>query len=322
MNRYLDGRDVKKMPPRVRTIWDKVQERKHDDMALIKLQKRSAPYIDYYNDPPAELQKVDPAGEDATLPSILAAVGKNISDLFEKFPNTSSLEVIHQEKLDRKGNSAGKLNQKFRYLCLVPNGQWGPRTDEYRADSTGQIATPKGVSEDYMLTTGFVAAPLIFHPLYQPGSGFKLLGRQKVQGRDAYLITFAQNPAKARMFGSFRMGDASRLTFYQGAAWIDASTFQILRLHTDLLSPLPAVKLQTEKTDIEFSEVHFTHTARAFWLPSQVTVDLDWQGRRLRNQHEYSNFMEFNVDSNQKIAKPKNAPQESINGQTDPPASP
>jgi hypothetical protein len=322
MIRYLDGRDLKKMPPRVRTIWDEVQERKHDDTALVKLQKRSAPYIDYFDNPPAELQKVDPAGDGVNLSSILAAVGKNISDLFEKFPNTSSLEVIHQEKLDRKGNSEGKLNQRFRYLCLVPNGQWGPRTDEYRADSTGQLATPDGVSEDFMLTTGFVAAPLIFHPIYQPGSGFKLLGRQKVQGHDAYVVTFAQNPAKARMFGNFRAGDASRLTFFQGAAWIDASTYQILRLRTDLLSPLPAVKLQTEKTDIEFSEVHFTRTAQSFWLPSQVTVDLDWQGRRLRNHHEYSNFIEFNVDSYQKIAKPKNALLESTDGQLVPAASP
>ena len=245
------------------------------------------------------------------LEPILSAVGKNIEELFQKFPNTSSLEKIHQEKLDRKGKSAGSLDQKFRYLCLMPPRQWGPATDEYRADLTGHAATPRGLSEDFMLTAGFVAGPLIFHPTYQPGSTFRLLGHQKIKGRDAYLIAFAQEPGRSRIYGSFKCEGKSRDTFFQGVAWINSTDFRILRLRTDLLTPLPLVKLEAETTQIEFDEVHFKRFPEGFWLPADVTVTLDWSGRRLRNRHEYSDFVVFNVDAMEKIGRPKGAPPDS-----------
>jgi hypothetical protein len=311
LNRYLDGRDIKKTPPLVREVWERIQDRKKDDRALVKLQKQATPYADYVHNPPPELQHIDPAGEQVKLDPLLTAVGRNIADVFEKLPNTVSLEKIHQEKLNRKGQSAGSLNQQFRYLCLIPSGPWGPQTDEYRADSTGHVAYPQGLLENFMLTAGFVAAPLIFHPTYQPGSEFRLLGRQKAKGRDAYVVVFAQEPKKSRMCGSFRVGSISRETFYQGVAWIDTATYQILRLRTELLTPLPVVKLQTEITDIEFNEVHFSRIPEGFWLPAQVTVTIEWEGQHLRNRHAYSDFVVFNVESMQKIARPKGAPPES-----------
>jgi Tfp pilus assembly protein PilF len=311
LKQYLDGRDIKKMSPRVQEVGEKIQDRKKDDRALVKLQKRTTTYVDYLHNPPPDLEKIEPAGDQVKLDTLLSAVGGNVAELFHKFPNTSSLEKIHQEKLDRKGKSAGSLNQKFRYLCLIPTSQWGPATDEYRADSTGHAAYLRGLSENYMLTSGFVAAPLVFHPTYQPGSVFRLLGRQKIKGRDAYLIAFAQEPKRSRMYGTFKCDGKTRETFYQGVAWIDSLSYQILRLRTELLTPLPVVKLQAETTEIEFSEVHFKRLEEGFWLPAKVTVTLDWEGRTLRNQHEYSDFVVFNVDSMEKIGKPKGAPPDS-----------
>lgn len=306
MKRYVGELPDKKLSPEARGIAEMIQERKQDDQAMVKLQERQKePYVDYLRNPPAELQHIDPPGNGVELTSILSAVGNNIADLFQKFPNTSSVEVVHQEKLDHKGKNAGSVDQKFRYLCLMPSGEWGPQTDEYRADSTGSAATLRGLRDHYMLTSGFVAAPLVFHPAYQKGSTFRLLGKQKVKGRDAFVITFAQDPKRARMYGVFKDGETSRTTFYQGAAWIDVQDHQILRLCTDLLAPLPVVKLQTERTDIDFGEVHFASIPQQFWLPSVVTVDLDWAGQHLRNRHQYSDFVVFNVDALEKIAKPK-----------------
>jgi hypothetical protein len=91
------------------------------------------------------------------------------------------------------------------------------------------------------------------------------------------------------------------------------------------VTPLPVVKLQAETTEIEFGEVHFKRIvkriAEGFWLPAEVTVTLDWEGRVLRNRHEYSDFAVFNVDAMQKIAKPKDAPPED-KGESAPPATP
>jgi hypothetical protein len=239
------------------------------------------------------------------MEAILAAVGKNVSDLFANIPNICSVEKVHQETLNRNGKATAAQEYKYRYLLLAPTQRWGPSPEEYRADTRGQVTPQLGSSDTYMLTSGFVSAPLVFHPAYQRGSSFRLLGRGKLSGRNTFVVAYAQEPARSRLSGRFMLGANASTTYTQGIAWIDAENYQIIRLASDLLTPLPQVRLKRESTQIDFSEVHFKKLPQAFWLPDVVTVTLDWNGRVLRNQHAYSDFLVSNVDSTQKIKKPK-----------------
>jgi hypothetical protein len=221
------------------------------------------------------------------------------------FPNTSSLEAIHQEKLGNKGKVRGSQEQKFRYLCIIPRGAWGPGFVEYRADFAGKEALPKGIEDGFMLTNGFASTELIFHPTYRPESTFRYLGRQDMNGRKTFVVAFAQIPGKAHLLGAFRRGETTLTTLSQGLAWFDTDTYRIVRLHTDLLTPLPEVRLTSEAQNINFTEVHFKHMTDALWLPGQVTVTIDWNGKVLRNTHEYSDFKLFNVEASEKVGRPK-----------------
>jgi len=203
------------------------------------------------------------------------------------------------------------LRQKFRYLCLIQSQPRGPLIDEYRADSTGSLTEPLGLKENLMITSGFVSAPLLLHPAYQSGNTYRYLGRQKLKGTTAYVVAFAQVPARARIRGSFKSGEDSQSTYAQGLIWIDENSRNILRLKTDLLTPLAPVKLNQETTEIDFREVRFNSVAQKFWLPSEVTVTIDWGGRLLRNKHEYSDFRVFNVEQRNKIGLPKEVSQSS-----------
>ncbi|MGB7593021.1 MAG: hypothetical protein WBO19_17440 [Terriglobia bacterium] len=311
MTRYLDGREVKKMPIQVRQLWAQIENRKKVEVAYVKAKPKGDQAIDYLHRPPPDLTGLEPATDQGQLDSILSAVGKSVAEFFRNFPNTSSLEQIHQEKLRRKQKVGATLDQKFRYLCFTPAADRGPGFDEYRADSLGIQALPQGLQDGFMLTTGFASASLLFHPTYQSQATFRYLGRQKVNGRDAYVIAFAQQPGKARLNGAFKHGQISMTTFSQGLAWIDSQSYQITRLRTDLLRPLPEVNLERETTEIAFGEVHFKGIAEGFWLPQQVTVTVDWNGKHLRNQHRYSEFKLFNVEATQKIGKPKEVGQTS-----------
>ncbi len=309
LNHYMDGREFKSMPPEARSLWVNIQQRESDDEAIraakLAAQTRGIAPLDYLHNPPKNLADFEPATDQAPLAAILAAVGKNVSDLFANLPNICSVEKVHQEILRRNGKAASAREHKYRYLLLTPDQRWGPTVEEYRADTQGQVTPQTEPSDSYMLTSGFVSAPLIFHPAYQRGSTFRLLGRQKVKGRDTYLIAYAQEPAKTRFSGRFMMGSEGTTTYTQGIAWIDAESYQITRISTDLLNPLPQVKLMKESTEINFSQVHFKRPAQAFWLPDVVTVTLDWNGKILRNQHAYSEFLLSNVDSTQTIKNPK-----------------
>ena len=156
-----------------------------------------------------------------------------------------------------------------------------------------------------MLTSGFASASLPFHPAYQSQAIFRYLGRQKVDGRNTYVIAFAQQPGKARVYGTFKFREVRMMTFSQGLAWVDSKSYQITRLRTDLLAPLVEVKLDRETTEIAFSEVQFKSIGKEFSLPQQVTVTVDWNGKHLQNQHRYSDFMLFNVEAVEKVGKPK-----------------
>jgi tetratricopeptide (TPR) repeat protein len=310
-NLYLNGRNPKSMPPHVRELWKRIQEAKKDQTVMAaaraKAQARGHQPLDYLHYPPDKLADFKPAADQAQLASILAAVGNNVAAFFADFPNICSMEKVHLEKLDRKGAPTTAQEYKYRYLMLTPNDAGVPGINEYRSDMKG-IETPQlGFSDNYMLTSGFASASLVFHPAYQSGSTFRLLGTQKIKNRDTFVVAYAQVPAKSLLSGSFQYGKEIRQTYTQGIAWIDPQTYQILHLISDLLTPMPQIRLDKETTDIEFSEVHFKRLPQSFWLPQAVSVSLDWNGRYMRNQHAYSDFLLFNVDSSQKIGEPKHA---------------
>jgi hypothetical protein len=313
MTHYLDGRDVKTMPLPIRQLWARIQERKKIEVTYVKAKPKTkvTESIDYLHRTVPELKDLVPAKDQAPLDSLLSAVGKNVETYFRNFPNTASLEEIHQEKLSHKGRVGETIDQKFHYVCLTPTEETGLGFNEYRAGLSGDVGQPRGLSDGFMLTSGFASASLLFHPIYQAESTFRYLGRQKMDGRDTMVVAFAQRPEKAHLNGTFKMGETSMVTFTQGLAWVDAENYEILRLRTDLLKSLPEVRLDKETTDIDFAENHFKSNAEGFWLPRQVKVSVVWNGRSLMNTHEYSDFKLFNVGATQKIGKPKEAAQAS-----------
>jgi tetratricopeptide (TPR) repeat protein len=305
MTRYLDRRDVKKMPIQVRQLWAQIENRKKVEAAYSKAKPKGDQALDYLHRPPPDLTGLEPATDQGQLDSILSAVGKTVAEFFSNFPNTSSVEQIRQEKMGRKQKANATLDQKFRYLCLTPAEAWGLGFDEYRVDLSAGPAWRQGLQDGFMLTSGFASASLVFHPMYQSQAVFRYLGRQKVNGRDAYVVAFAQKPVTARSYGLFKSGKTTITTFSQGLAWIDSQSYQITRLRTDLLKPLPEVNLETETTEIAFAAVRFKGIPTGFWLPQQVTVNVDWNGKHFRNEHRYSDYKLFNVEATERMRKPK-----------------
>lgn len=310
MARYLNGRNPKTLPVETRRIWDMVQNRK-EIRALYagpnkrKRRIRQAERVNYLEYSTAQLKGLEPAKNQSELKPILAAVGKNVAALFRNFQSTTSLEEIQQEKLGRKGKVLSSIEGKFRYLCLMPSDPAVPGFTEYRRNVKADAGRPGGLKQGYMLTSGFASDALIFHPDFQPGSQFRYLGRQTKDGHETYVVAFAQIPMKAALVGSFISGNLSAPTFEQGLAWIDTQTDQIVRLQTALLKPLPELRLTEESTRIDYQEVRFSKLAEAFWLPKEVTVTVDWQGKTLRNEHRYSDFRLFSVANSEKIGKPQ-----------------
>jgi tetratricopeptide (TPR) repeat protein len=318
---FLEVGDIMEMPPRVRDLFEHIQDPKQDQTVSVaaneKAEAQREEPIDYLHYPLQDLPDFEPAADQAPMDGILAALGNNVSRLFADLFNISAVESVQMERIDGKGKADPGRRSEYLYLCLGGIEKQGLLFEEYRSDAQGRELRQLGLGEGYMLTSGFMSAPIIFHPIHQNGNSFRLLGYQKLGGRNTIVMAYAQIPARSSLPGRFQVGGEIQDTFKQGIAWIDAENYQIIRLASDLLQPVPQIGLEKLRTQIDFDEVRFDQATERFWLPVQVVVTVKWNGRILRNTHAYSDFKLFDVATSQRIEKPKNEGK-TVEGAADP----
>ncbi len=250
---------------------------------------------------PKEIGDLDFNDSQDELPKLLRSVGTNVVSLMNDIPNVGSKETVKSERLRNTLIVTSTLTQTYNYLVLSDRGVW----EEIRTDSKGRPIEPGYTQESYFMSSGFAGLVLIFHTSSLTNSRFRILGRQKAEP-GAYLIAFAQRPENGQPWGKFAtpfLPPASIM--YQGFAWVDPTNYQILRMRTDLLAPRRDVLLSRQTTEIWFSEVHFNSSPRAFWLPHEVLVTIEYSGQIQRNRHLYSEFLVFVVESKDKLEQPK-----------------
>jgi hypothetical protein len=234
------------------------------------------------------------------LPSLLQKLGENASTLLRNVPNLSSKEEVLQEELhyDTGGRFRGfpLFSGKYSYLVLAHREGDGVRLVEYRTDLKGKESHP-GMEGGSALTQGFALLPLHFHPFHQAATTFRYLGRQVLDHQETYVIAFAQQPERAQLTGEISMGGKVFHVAYQGIAWIEPTSFQIVRMRTDLLVPPLAAEVRGQTTEIWFSEVQVAAVPAPLWLPKEVVVTTFASGRVLRNKHRYSDYKKFVAES-------------------------
>ncbi len=303
---FLGGRKPKELPEGTRGLWAELVQRgaiesRGSSSTIVRL--KPAELAEEF----PELKGLVPDEDQSQLESVLRKVGEGVQTLFQNFPDTSSHEEIQMEALHPNGTVAQSRDEHFEYLMVKTSDENGLRLSEYRTDKAGNRATP-GEGNDgarYMVTQGFASHPLIFDPDYQSGSSLRFLGRQRMDGHDTLVIAFAERPATAKVLEEFRTSNGSAVVLIQGIAWVDAASYQVLRMRTDLLKPAPEVRLEAQTTDVRFGEVRFPARKQALWLPQDVAVTVHWNGRTFRNRHHYSDYELFQVKTRQQIKAPK-----------------
>ena len=255
---------------------------------------------------PAELVKALPelkglatAQSQEELATLLRKVGENVAAFFRDFPNTTSVEEIRQERFLPHQPMPESQEQTFNYLMLAgPENRPMSGLQEYRTDKKGSRVDLRGMAgTSSILTSRFVSSPIYFHPVHQDGSAFRYLGRQLIDKRETYVAAFAQRPVATRLVEWVGNGEKTAAVLLQGVAWIDPTTYQIIRMRTDLLAPRPDVHLERQSTEIRFAEVHLKTLPGAFWLPGEVVVTVSIFGETYRNTHRYSHFRLFKVET-------------------------
>jgi hypothetical protein len=173
---------------------------------------------------------------------------------------------------------------------------------EYRKGVRSLSEYPGGVQ-----TTGLSALALIFH--FNNAGNFTMSceGLGQWNGRPAWQVHFRQRADKPNTIRAYRFGEngPSYSVALRGRAWIAADSYQVVRMETDLVAPIPQIRLVSDHTLVDYGPVHFKRGNVEMWLPQSAELYSDWRGKRMHRRLSYSNYLLFSVDEKQKISEPK-----------------
>jgi hypothetical protein len=244
---------------------------------------------------------------------ILNRTGAAIADLLHRMPNLIAKEEVRQPigtlKTDniQTGSSIPLTegvqtsppvtqykSRVFDYRIVhKPTASGGDALDEFRTAAHNQPIDYSAHNADRPLGVGFATLWLFFFPGNLHESHFRYLGQQKIGSRATYVLAFAQIPKGLGKGAVIQSSYGQCSTPLQGVAWIDQSTFQVVHMQTDLLSPLPDIQLNQLRSILTFGSVKIAGLDLLLWLPSEV--ETTWQTANYAGEesHFYSHYRLF-----------------------------
>jgi tetratricopeptide (TPR) repeat protein len=255
--------------------------------------------------PPNVDEKVPPVETGATcsVDDVVSKAGKQLMELVKDVDRFAATESLTHESINKFGLASSPEKRKFDYVVSIQEVQHGYlNVEEYRNSGGSPAEFPDGVA-----TNGLPALVLIFHPYNAVNFEMTCEGLARSGGGLAWQVHFKQRADKPNTIKRYRIGadGPSYPVALKGRAWISADNYQIVRLETDLVSPVPQIRLVADHADIEYGPVKFNKGDVKMWLPQSADVYYDWKGRRIHRRHSFSHYMLFAVDDKQKISVPK-----------------
>jgi hypothetical protein len=237
------------------------------------------------------------------LPAILSNVAKTIAGVLPRLPDLVSREDIYHFQSLPDPNTPGGLasaqpwNRQYRFLLLCRRNRDGSTSiEESRIDSKGNPITASGPFTA-LTGSGFAYQWLFFSAANQPEFHFRYLGQELKQGRQTFVIAFAQVPGKVVEPAQFEWQGKSAPFYFQGVLWVDQSTYDIVVLHTDLLAPLLDLHLRQLTTELTFRSVPIKGFGASFWLPREVYISSDRGAGLAEESHRYSDYHLFHAQA-------------------------
>ena len=254
-----------------------------------------------------ELRKIQPPDDLQQLPAILKKTGDAVEDFLAQMVDLTAHERITQERVNNYGI---KAKEKVQDNYLIVHHTEGNKVviSEYRTDAAGNQMEQAGLNNGFLVTSGFALSCVYFSTRLQPESTFRYLGQQKIGPHDTYVVAFAQKPGHTSYYATLTMSERDVTTvrfLVQGVTWVDKSSFQIIRMRTDLLAPIQQIALDTQTTEVTYSKMDLRDVAGPLWLPSEVKVHQIFKQvdakrskitqREYRNDHHYTDYERFRV---------------------------
>jgi hypothetical protein len=242
-------------------------------------------------------------GAACALDEVMKNAGARIEEFLKNVDRFAATESVKHESINKWGIASDPITRKFDYLVAVQEVKSGLfNVEEYRSSANSPSEFPDGIE-----TNGLPAMVLIFHPHNAGSFDFTCEGLARWNGGLAWQVHFRQRADRPNTMRKYRLGAQGRSypVALKGRAWIAADSYQVVRMETQEIAPVPEIRLSADRTAIEYGPVHFKERNLDMWLPQSAEVFTDWRGRRFHRRHSFSKYLLFSVDEKQKISAPK-----------------
>ena len=239
-----------------------------------------------------------------SLDEILPKVADQLVTFIRNVDHFTATETVADETINKWGVVSASEKRKFDYLVSIEQIPLGRLiVDEYRSGGGKPAEFPDG-----FITNGLPALVMVFHPSYAGNYEMRCEGLARRSEGLAWQVHFHQRSDKAAAIRGFQVGmrGSSHPAALKGRAWISAETYQIVRLETDLVRPMPEIRLLAEHTAIEYGSVSFREGNAKLWLPISAEVHFEWMGQRIHRRHSFDKYMLFSIEEKERIGSPKN----------------
>ncbi len=256
-----------------------------------------------------------PAGVDRNKPPVVTGLacpdqqviegaGDRVRELVTNVEKFAAIESITYERMDDAGVPSFSETHKFDYAAAVSQKPDVVLVDEYRVQRYDMNTLP-----DHIVDNGFAVLALVFHPVMRDAFKMTCEGLGEWHGKPTWLVRFQQREDKANHMQAYLMGTVKFPVSLKGRAWIAADTFQILRIESDMVKPMPVIELQAEHIVTEYAPVPFRKKSTEYWLPQSAEVYMHFRGQRYYRKHTFEKYMLFSVDAQDKVHEAKHDPE-------------
>jgi hypothetical protein len=233
-----------------------------------------------------------------SLDQVLPHVSVHAREFVDNVNRITATEMLELERWRSNGKLEGSSHHKVVYVANIEllDARY-LSVDEYREGA--------GVPSGFIKAVGSPSLVLIFHPLHVNEFAISCKGLGSWSGTPAYLLEFQQRADRPNTMSAFATSKGDYNVNLKGIAWVDATTFQVIHLETDLVNPIPDLLLDSEHQSLNYGPVAFSKRNISLWLPQSVDISVHLGNKQFSARHYYSDYQLFTVDTGQKISKPK-----------------
>jgi len=237
------------------------------------------------------------------LDDVLPRVMRHVEEFVGNVDRFTAQEVLVHKLFNRDGTLKGTAESRSNYIATIEKTQSGLfSVTEYRDEMRGTRL------EGAIQANVAAALVLVFHPSYFEEFAITCAGQADWLGYNTWRVDFRQRMDRPATLSALEIGNNEYALLLKGSVWIDRNNYQIVHMETDLLQPMPDIRLKMLHQSVDYGSVTFSGEADTLWLPQTAEVTADFRGKRLAERHTYSKFQIFSVNTKEKIKLPPEPP--------------